>query len=156
MTARSCLRSWRRTASGLLAVASLQAMPATTVVECLPPGDAQARAFRLVDRGAGHDPRWWLTLSSRTLGGRTVELPLPGPRVELGPNLVSLSSASSNGGLMVTLEVGAGRSTLDVFVNYELEVNVWRDLSPDVEQMNTSGPLVPGGCRLASGKGELP
>jgi hypothetical protein len=131
-------------------------MPPTTVVECLPPGDAQERVFRLVDRGAGHDPRWWLMLSSRPLGGRTVELPLPGPRVELRPNLVSLSSASSNGGLMVTLEVGAGRSTLDVFVNYELEVNVWRDLSPDVEQMNTSGSLVPGGCRLVSGKGELP
>ena len=64
---------------------------------------------------------------------------------------VSVSSRSANGGLSVNVRASeGGESLLDVFVNFELEVNVWRDLSPDVEAMNTDGPLARARCRVLS------
>jgi len=127
-----------------------------TVVECSIASDDQARVFRLVDRGVAQEPRWWLTMSSTALGSRVAELPLPNPRLEREPGRVALASTSNNGGLTVTIDAGAGRSVIDVFVNFELEVNVWRDLSPDVERMNTHGPVANAGCRVLPGMYELP
>ena len=46
---------------------------------------------------------------------------------------LSLVNKSLNGGLTVLIQPESGAYRLDVFVNFELEVNVWRDLSPDVE-----------------------
>ena len=90
-----------------------------------------------------------LTLSSARLGARVVELPLPDAEIDRSAKGVNVSSRSANGGLAVRVRAnGGGESLLDVFVNFELEVNVWRDLSPDVEAMNTDGPLARPQCRV--------
>jgi hypothetical protein len=113
--------------------------PPTIVMECRLPLDSAGRVFQLVDHGGARDPRWWLTLRSVKLGQRLVELPLRNAQVNTTDAVVA-SASSANGGVAVQLRSGAGEPLLDVFVNYELEVNVWRDLSPEVDQMNTSGP----------------
>jgi hypothetical protein len=139
---------WLVVVSLLLMVARARVAP-TTVAECAAPGDADERVFHLVDRGGDAHPRWWMTLQSRRLGARTVDLPLADAQVERSASSLAVSSRSRNGGLAVALRAG-DRSSLDVFVNFELEVNVWRDLSPDVEQMNTDGPLADVQCRILS------
>lgn len=128
------------------------------VVECRLPADEDERVFRLIDRGGKSEPRWVLVLRARPLGERAIELPLAGARVTQTTGRVTASSRSANGGIAVEIDARAGGSTVDVFVNYELEVNVWRDLSPDVERMNTAGlrrdatcevlPVLPGAAQL--------
>lgn len=134
----SCWPRWlRRGVSIALLAPALQPAAPVAVVECTIDADPQHRVYRLVDHGTRRDPQWWLTLRSESLGDRIVELPLPDARVDRGTDRLRLTSASRNGGLAVELAAEAEYSRLDVFVNFELEVNVWRDLSPEVEQMNT-------------------
>lgn len=142
-------RLWRRAASVLGLVAAFQAPPAAPVAECELANGSHRRVYHVVDRGPASDPRWWLTMRSPALGERIAELPLPGARVERSADRLRITSRSPNGGLAVEIDAGADTSALDVFVNYELEVNVWRDLSPDVEHMNTDGPISRVTCRLA-------
>lgn len=142
--------SWRNVASAAALMTTLQIAPPLTVVECTIPDDAAARVFRLVDTGPSREPRWRLTLRSRALRERVVELPLPQARVQRRGGHLELSSVSNNGGLAVEISTNPHRPILDVFVNFELEVNVWRDLSPDVDQMNTQGPLKDAACRGVS------
>lgn len=97
-----------------------------------------------------------LTLGSPRLREQIIELPLPDAAVEEAPTRVTVASRSGNGGLNVALRVAGEDSSLDVFVNFELEVNVWRDLSPDVEGMNTDGPLAHPNCRILSSGEALP
>ncbi|MGE0041450.1 MAG: hypothetical protein AB7H88_13950 [Vicinamibacterales bacterium] len=121
-------------------------------VECRLPSDEAARVWRL-ERRPGATPEWWLVLSSPALGARRPALPLAGAVVSETPAGLEASSQSANGGVAVDLAAGA-QSRLDVFVNYELEVNVWRDLVPEVERMNTGGPRTDAVCRvLAPGAG---
>jgi hypothetical protein len=152
LTDRSSPRSWRSAASLIIAGAGLccDALAATPrpIVECRPRGDVNGRIFRVVDRGRGVDPRWMLTLGSPRLRERIIDLPLPDAAVEESATGVTVASRSGNGGLAVTLRVAGDDTSLDVFVNFELEVNVWRDLSPDVEYMNTEGPLAHANCRI--------
>ena len=145
----SSRRSWRNAASGAAVITTLQFAP-VTMVECTIPNDDAARVFRLVDAGSSREPRWWLTFRSRSLGQRVVELPLPEAHIERRGGHVEISSMSNNGGLSVEINTDPDRPILDVFVNFELEVNVWRDLSPDVDQMNTNGPHRGAACRVAS------
>lgn len=161
LTDRSWRRSWRSVASVIAVVQTLAsartAAPASrAIVECRPQDDETGRIYRVVDRGDGASPRWTLTLEAQRLSGRTVELPLPDAVVEQTADRVSVSSRSANGGLTVSVVATARESRLDVFVNFELEVNVWRDLSPDVEQMNTDGPLAHANCRLLPSGAALP
>ena len=100
--------------------------PPAVVVECRLPDDTDGRVFQLVDRGGNAEPRWVLILRARPLGERAIDLPLPNARVTRTPGRVTASSRSANGGLTVEIDAAAGGSTLDVFVNFELEVNVWR------------------------------
>jgi hypothetical protein len=128
----------------------------TSVAECSLSAESDTRIFQLVDRGAGHDPRWWLTLTRRGASAPVTELPLPNARVERTAGTLALSSASGNGGLAVTLRAAPSGSLLDVFVNFELEVNVWRDLSPNVDAMNTHGPQSQVMCRVLSAPEGMP
>jgi len=140
VTAISWRRSWRGAASVAL-VASVIQPAATPVLECSLPGDESRRVYQLIDAGAAQQPRWLLRLSARALGDRRVDLPLGNARVDKKNAGLVVSSASANGGATVQIDAADGNntSTLDVFVNFELEVNVWRDLSPEVERMNTHG-----------------
>jgi hypothetical protein len=128
------------------------------VVECALPEDSSGRVYQLIDAGAAAEPRWRLRLRAPVLGRRTVDLPLAGARVERrGPGL-AVSSVSANGGASVRIDADGtgGPSSIEVFVNYELEVNVWRDLPPDVEHMNTDGLQTRAQCRVLSSPEAMP
>ena len=142
---------WPGVASAALLAGALQAMPGSARLECVLPDDGDARVYTLVDRGALATPRWWLTLRARSLGAREVELPLADARVdESRADALSVISRSLNGGVAIEIRPEAPAYRFDVFVNFELEVNVWRDLSPDVEHMNTAGARTDARCQLLS------
>ena len=48
----------------------------------------------------------------------------------------------------MSLDVTPAGSRLDVYVDYGLDVNIEPDLSPDVDVMNTNGPLTTVECRV--------
>lgn len=148
MTGSWCPPLLRRAGSIAAIAGTLQIPAPLTVAECAMPRDPDARVYHIVDRGSHSQPRWWLTLRSRALGDRVIELPLPDAQVHRSRDRVTISSASRNGGLAVEIGANADKPMVDVFVNFELEVNVWRDLSPDVEQMNTDGPRRDALCRV--------
>jgi hypothetical protein len=140
---------WWRVVSALLA--TLASQPAATpVVECALTGDPAQRVYQIIDGGSDQQPRWLLRLTAPALGQRHVDLPLANATPVRRDGGFSIASASANGGATVQIHAaaGSGLSTVNVFVNYELEVNVWRDLSPDVEHMNTHGVPAPAQCRL--------
>jgi hypothetical protein len=128
------------------------------VVECALTGDPAARVYQLIDAGAAQQPRWLLRLSAPALGQRRVDLPLANAKVEPRDGGLSVASVSANGGATVQIDAASGSlpSTVDVFVNFELEVNVWRDLSPDVEQMNTHGLPASAQCHVLSSPEPMP
>jgi hypothetical protein len=150
-----CRRSWRAASAACLLL-PLQVAP-VPVLECALPDD-EARVYQLLDAGAASEPRWRLRLTSRALGTRHVDLPLANARVERTDAAVTVASSSANGGAAVQIVAvrGSAASSLDVFVNFELEVNVWRDLSPDVERMNTHGLQTTARCRVLSSADEVP
>jgi hypothetical protein len=123
-----------------------------TVLECHLPSEPAARVFQLLDHGPAREPRFALRLSGSIIGARHVDLPLANARIERRGGGLSVASNSANGGASVQIEAVAGRdaSSIDVFVNFELEVNVWRDLSPDVEHMNTHGLQANARCHVLS------
>jgi len=150
------LLSWLGIVDAPVPLSGLQS-PGTPRLECVMPDDADARVYRLVDRGETSSPRWWLTLRARSLGSREVEVPLADARVEPSPGgTLSVASRSLNGGLVVEIRPDASAYRFDVFVNFELEVNVWRDLSPDIEHMNTGGARNDARCRPLSSPDGLP
>ena len=150
MTASLYPRSSRVAVKAAVLSIALQAASPTTALECTIEGDADERIFRVVDRGSSQETRWWLTLQSRSLGNRVVELPLPNAKIQTSVDQATVTSISNNGGLAVEISVRPDRPIFDVFVNFELEVNVWRDLSPDVDLMNTNGPHAGARCRVQS------
>jgi len=105
------------------------------------PDDPAGRQWTLVREGEPGDPRW--TLVYKAAGVQApLSLPLPAAAPSIGPDRVTLEYRSANGGRAVSIDARApGASTLDVFVNFELEVNVERDLDRAVDAMNTGGPL---------------
>ena len=147
-------RLWPVVLSVALSFSGSQSSTGAARLECVLP-EPDGRVYRLVDRGSSSSPRWWLTLNAPSPGKRQVELPLAEAQVDLSrPGALSLVNKSLNGGLTVLIQPESGAYRLDVFVNFELEVNVWRDLSPDVEAMNTDGPRLDATCRgLSSPKG---
>ena len=148
--ALSSRRSWRSAGSAAL-LASLIQPAARPLVECVLPDGTRPRAYQVLDYGAAREPRFVLRLAGGALGARRVDLPLANARFERGERLVTVSSVSGNGGASVRIAANDGAaSTIDVFVNFELEVNVWRDLSPDVEHMNTRGPQANAQCHVLS------
>ena len=141
---------WRCVA-GVTFVAWSAQTASTPILECRLREDESRRVFQLIDAGSAQEPRWRLRLSAPALGDRRVDLPLGNARVDKKNGGLVVSSASANGGAAVQIDaaVGSGTSTLDVFVNVELEVNVWRDLPPEVERMNTNG-VQAAACRVLS------
>lgn len=138
----------------LLAGAPQAPEGAAVRVECRLPGDTDARVWRL-ERRPGATPEWWLTLTAPALGARRPSLPLTAADVTEAGSVVAVSSHSANGGASVDLRSGTpGR--LDVYVNHGLEVNVWPDLSPDVDRMNTDGARADADCRTLPADGAVP
>jgi hypothetical protein len=116
----------------LLLVAQVAA--AETVATCRVPNDPQQRVWTLERLPS----TWRIVFSSNTLDKPRVELPVPLPPEGSGRTLLYVSA---NGGRRIDWRINSGPSTLDLYVNHGLEVNVERDLDPAVELMNTDGPL---------------
>jgi hypothetical protein len=116
--------------------------PAT--ITCVVPNEAAARVFRLRHGSDG----WFLGMRHKELGDRWLELKLPGAEPVFTPGRARLEYRNANGGRQVDLTVGPDGSSLDVWVDHGLEVNIEPDLDPRVDLMNTEGPLRKVSCRL--------
>lgn len=123
---------------------SLQPSP-TPSVRCDGAGAAAGRQF-LIERPAP-DAVWQLRYRDRE-HPRWIALALPGATPTLAVGTARLSFRNANGGRQVELEVTAGAARLDVYVDYGLEVNIDADLDPDVDRMNTEGPLTDLSCQV--------
>jgi hypothetical protein len=106
--------------------------------------DPQERVWMLERAGS----EWRIAFRSRALDRPRVELRLPNVVVEDDGRRVS--SRSANGGRTVVWEIRNGDSTLDLYVNHGLEVNVEPDLDPAVDLMNTEGAVRCTGSRPLS------
>jgi hypothetical protein len=109
-----------------------------TVVSCRVEGTPVARAYELQRRATAGGDAWQLVMRGGDAGTRPVVLPLPHAAPELAASGVTLTYRSGNGGRLVTLRATPA-STLDVWVDYGLEVNVDTALDPRVDLMNTDG-----------------
>ena len=107
------------------------------VVECTVPDDPGSRVFRLEQAGE----HWQLSFKSRETGGRWIRLTLPSAQPVVDGQQVRLSYRNANGGRQIDLSVTDAGSSLDVWVDYGLEVNIEPDLDPKVDLMNTEGSL---------------
>jgi hypothetical protein len=118
------------------------APPPALITTCRAPSDPAGREWSLVREGATEAPQWVLVFRRGGAATPPVRLPLPAAAPTISRDRILFEAHSANGGRDVTLAATRdGSSTLDVFVNFELEVNVERDLDRAVETMNTEGPL---------------
>lgn len=87
-------------------------------------------------------PRWQVSHWRGDEAKDIVRVLLPAAaEVRLSPTLVHVRGKTSNGGIDVTLEGPPESARLDVYVSYELEVNVDATLTPRIDDLNTEGPL---------------
>lgn len=115
-----------------------QAAGADTLATCSPPGDPQERSWTLVRQDAG----LLIVFRSKALDTPQVELRLPGASPAIAGNETRVAFKSANGGRSVEWQITKDASTLDLYVNHGLEVNVEADLNPAVDLMNTEGSIV--------------
>lgn len=117
-----------------------QAAGADTLATCHLPGDSQERVW-ILERDRGAAQRLSVVFRSRGLDRPRVALQLPGSTILMTASEIRVAAKSANGGRSVEWRITNGPSTLDLYVNHGLEVNVDRDLDPAVDLMNTDGPL---------------
>lgn len=132
----------------LLMVAQVATGPVAT---CSVPGDPQQRAWILERR----DTAWRIVFRSRALDQPQVTLLIPNAAPAIEEGGMRLSHNSANGGRTIDWRITDGASTLDLYVNHGLEVNVEADLDPAVDLMNTDGPIAMR-CSLTGAKGPAP
>jgi hypothetical protein len=114
-------------------------------VTCAVPGDRESRVFRLQREGA----QWVLAFQARQTRGQWLRLDLPRAEPIVTSTEARLSYRNANGGRQVDVQVTPSGSSLDVWVDYGLEVNIAPDLDPRVDLMNTEGPLDGVQCVIA-------
>ena len=125
----------------LLAMLMLaQAAGAETLATCHVPGDSQQRVW-ILERDAGAAQQLSVVFRSPGLDRPRVALQLAGATILTTDTEIRVAAKSANGGRSVDWRITNGPSTLDLYVNHGLEVNVERDLDPAVDLMNTDGPL---------------
>ena len=105
--------------------------------------------YRLSESSGDAEPRWVLSLTGGQLRDEMVGVGLPGGVAVIAGDTASLSYRSSNGGVIVELRARGRDSELDVYVSYELEVNIDADLSPRVDLLNTDGLLRAVSCSVS-------
>jgi hypothetical protein len=118
-------------------------------VTCTLPNDPDQRIFTLAQRETGTEKPWFLAFQNKKIGPRTIRVKLAGASPVLSGDTATLAFKTSNGGIVVDLKSNGPRGTLDVYVSYELEVNVDTEMTPDVDLMNTNGP-VPVACEIGT------
>jgi opacity protein-like surface antigen len=114
-----------------------QAATAETVATCRVSNDPQQRVWSL-ERAAAD--RWLVVFSSKSIDKPRVELPINAAPT-ITESMIRLSFASANGGRRIEWQITKGPSSLDLFVNHGLEINVERDLDPAVDEINTNGTI---------------
>jgi hypothetical protein len=110
-----------------------------TVAVCTGTVEATVREYSLQRTSGPGGPSWQLVMQGGPVGKHPVLLPLPRATPELAADRVSLTYKTANGGRQVTLAATPAQSTLDVYVDFGLEVNVDANLDPRVDDMNTHG-----------------
>lgn len=123
---------------------ALQA-PSTPAVHCEGKAAAAGRQF-VLERPAPADP-WQLRYRDRE-HPRWIVLTLPGATPALADRTARLVFRNANGGRQVELVVTPAGARLDVYVDYGLDVNIDADLDPEVDRMNTEGPLTDLSCQV--------
>jgi hypothetical protein len=83
----------------------------------------------------------WRVTHQAEGASRRATLVLPNVQATFTADAVSLRSRTANGGIDVTLSGTPDKATLDAYVNYELEVNVDAALTPDMDDIDTDGPV---------------
>lgn len=121
------------------------------VTVCTSPGEGGARTFRLESEGPADAPRWFLALNDASTKGQWLRVALPDARPQVAADGVTLDYRSVTGGVIVVLEARRDGSLLDVYVSYELEVNIDTSLDPRIDLLNTDGPRRDVLCRRGDG-----
>lgn len=111
------------------------------VAVCTGTVDKAIREYSLRRTTTSNGPTWQVVMQGGPVGRNPVLLPLPHAMPEIAVDHVSLTYKTANGGRQVMLTAARGQSTLDVYVDFELEVNVDANLDPRVDEMNTHGSL---------------
>jgi hypothetical protein len=153
---------WRRWLAGVMVPLACAAILPSAAQEADAPGavtcrvrdDARGREFVL--RAAdpqpgvpgGLEPRWQLSMRDLESKGAWIDLLLPGAKPALTATTAKLSYRNANGGRQVNLQVSPVGSSLDVWVDHGLEVNIEPDLDPRVDRLNTDGPITTLQCTL--------
>jgi hypothetical protein len=119
------------------------------VVECATTVDGQPRVHRLAQEPGPKGPRWVIAVRPGDRSGPWIGLALPGATPVFAPGSATLTYRGGSGGIIVELRA-ATTSTLDVYVSYEVEVNVNAALSPSIDELNTHGVLA-AACRVEGG-----
>lgn len=118
----------------------------------MPPANAQAEGSMVCTSIGLEPPRnwrveavgatWRIVHWRGTHVDRAVSLAMPATaRARLTKDTVDFEARTSNGGIEVSLTGSATDARLDVYVSYELEVNVDTSLTPAIDQLNTDGPI---------------
>ena len=135
---------WRRECNIQLAVTTLELALMVQVV-CAGTGPAAGREF-VLDRAAADRP-WRLSYRDRE-HPQWIRVTLDNAAPVIGERTATLKYRNANGGRQVELDAAPDRSRLDVYVDYGLDVNIEPDLDPEVDRMNTDGPLTTLQCRV--------
>ena len=114
-------------------------------VVCTGMGPAAGREF-VLDRPLADHP--WRLSYRDTEHPRWIRVTLDGAAPVIDERTATLSYRNANGGRQVTLVVAGTASRLDVYVDYGLDVNIDPDLNPEIDRMNTDGPLTTLECRI--------
>ena len=121
----------------LLALFMVAQVATGPVATCRATDDPQQRTW-VLER---HDASWRIVFRSRALDKPHVVLLIPNAAPVIGEHEIRVSHKSANGGRTIEWRITNGASTLELYVNHGLEVNVEADLDPAVDLMNTDGPL---------------
>jgi hypothetical protein len=114
-------------------------------VVCTGTGPADGREY-VLDRPTADRP-WRLAYRDRERKD-WIRLSLPGAAPEIAEGTARMKYRNANGGRQVELDVTPAGARLDVYVDYGLDVNIDPDLNPEVDRMNTEGPLSTLQCRI--------
>ena len=119
----------------LLMTAALQASAGAT---CQSVGLDPPRTWQFRRTGETWEVVHWKGTASK----ESTRVVLPSSAsVQLTGEAVRVRARTSNGGIDVTLTGSAAQARLDVYVSYELEVNVDASLTPAIDDLNTDGPI---------------
>ena len=122
----------------LVAASALLLIQPAPSATCRTIGVEPQRTWRFARDGAQWQVAHWTGAAEKA----AVRVALPAAAVvRLSPTDVHVRARTSNGGIDVALSGTADAATLDIYVSYELEVNVDTSLTPRIDELNTDGPV---------------